>query len=191
MQNEPSDFVRKIFNRAVNIFIFAKSERDIEPASIDQLDPQDVLELEQAGLLVDNYWVSLEEDPGVVQSTVKELPLKDPKLVLDDWQQKSTISQARVNNLHDMNELIKGLTTSVLPTMAILFGLMVPGIRKKPGLFNLIAFVFVKHRSLPGDLLDASLSIISTWFFYHIHFFNGSPAHAVSWVVINGQTSTK
>ncbi len=142
LKQEPLDFITKVINRGINIFIFAKSERDIELASVEEFKTSDLLLLEKAGLIVDNYWVCLEQSPGNIQSILTNLTLKDQDLVFDDWHKKSNTSQARVNNLHDPNELIKGLITSVLPTLAIIFGLMVPGIRNNlVFLITLLLFV--------------------------------------------------
>jgi hypothetical protein len=142
LKREPLDFIQKVVNRGINIFIFAKSERDIELASVDEFHFSDLEKLERAGLIVDNYWVCLENSPEIIKATLTPLSLTNQNLVFDDWQQKSNISLARVNNIHDPNELIKGLITSILPTLAIIFGLVIPGIRNNlVFLITLVLFV--------------------------------------------------
>jgi hypothetical protein len=142
LRSNPGEFINKIINRSYNIFIFAKSERDIEPARVDLFNPQDVKSLESAGLLVDGYWVCLEYTPVEFDHAMDKLTLNHPKVVSEDWNNKAATSIQRVNNLGDINELIKGLSTSIIPTIGIVFGLLVPAIRTNlVFIFSLLLFL--------------------------------------------------
>ena len=142
LKSNPGEFILKILNRSFNIFIFAKSERDIEPADVDLFNSEDLEALERAQLVVDNYWVCLESSPGEISNTLEKLNLSNPEVIIQDWQNKRTTTQQRVNNTNDINELIKGLTTSIVPSLAIIIGLLVRVIRTNlTYIFSIILFL--------------------------------------------------
>ena len=142
LQEQPLDFFGKILNRCVNIVVFAKSEKDVELAAVEKFSTEDEVSLTEARLVVDNYWVCLEWPENEFQQKLTQLQLSETELILADWQKKSKISQERVNNIDDPNELIKGILTSIIPTLAIILGLFIPGIRNNE-VFLIALFLFL------------------------------------------------
>jgi hypothetical protein len=126
----PTDFFLKVFNRSFNILIFAETEKDIEPAAVEFFKESDIRLLEKHGLLIDDYWVCLEYSTDEFDTALAGLALSNAGPVKKDWQRKVTISQQRVNNTRNYKEFLKGIITSLLPTISIIMGLTLSKLRR-------------------------------------------------------------
>ena len=126
LTTQPFDFFSKILNRSTNIFLYAKTEKDTERASLEKLSPHDLSLLESNSLLLDEHWVCLGLSRSEFIKTISGLNLSNQDVVIADWEQKVNMNKGRVDG---MVEIVKGLLTSLIPTLALIFGFAVSNLR--------------------------------------------------------------
>jgi uncharacterized membrane protein (GlpM family) len=126
LANNQLDFVKKILNRAHSVFIWTQFDiNNVELAS-EQIQEDDIGSLESAGLLLNGEWICVDMTPRQFEREIQQLNLSDAGLVELDWRaKKSRNKKAKLK----MNNLIRGFLMSLLPTVALIIGLLVRPVR--------------------------------------------------------------
>lgn len=135
----PMNYVVKVLNRCKNVFVFTASAQNIEMASVQNFDPEDIRKLESRELLLDGNWMCLDMSREKFEQTVGELMLKQPFPVNEDWVEKR---KALSNRLYSSPQFLAGgLLLCLLPSLALVLSLFKKDVRNNM-VFRCTVFFF-------------------------------------------------
>lgn len=134
LRDVPFPVFQNIARRAVSAFVIMHYSEDLLPVIGDTFTAQDIQKLRQVNLISTHelptiYWTSLNLTEAQFETRITSLGLDEPLIVLDDWREQKNLLVSRKNN---WKSIFKSLLLSLIPTLCVVFGLLVERIRKQP-----------------------------------------------------------
>lgn len=129
-----SPVFRNIARRAVSAFLFMHYAEDLLPVIGDTFTAQDIQKLRGANLISTHelptiHWTALNLTESEFKDRIAPLALDEESTVLEDWREQKNLLISRRN---DWKSVFKSLLLSLIPSLCIVFGLLLERIRRQP-----------------------------------------------------------
>lgn len=127
LKGNSGDFLRKVFRRSANAFVFMMSSDDLLEADTLKLPESDLEELRAHGFMIWHYWTHLDMPDEDFQNAIATMTLSNSDVVYNDWKEKkATLAAGRFSSL---SRTAGGLLYALVPTIAILICLCFRDVR--------------------------------------------------------------
>ncbi len=134
LRANPSPVFRNIVRRAVSAFLYMHYAEDLLPVIGDTFTTRDIQKLRQANLISTHefptiHWTSLNLTEREFKYRITPLTLDEESTVLEDWREQKNLLTSRRN---DWKSIFKSILLSLIPSLCIVFGLLIERIRRQP-----------------------------------------------------------
>ena len=142
----PIQLLMNIGRRAASAFVHSHYVEDILPVNPDKVSLQNIERLRRDQLIfVDDssvaFWISLSIPQSEFEDRIRDLDLSGEASILQDWsEQREHLNRRR----RSWRIILKSLSLSLVPSLCILVGLILEGIRKTP-LFSAAVTIYLTY----------------------------------------------